>query len=49
MLRRAFLLTMLACVLFLAGCETVKGAGEGAKQDFKNAQKVDGWLQDNLW
>lgn len=49
MLRIALLLAAITCVLFLTGCETVKGAGEGAKKDFENAQKVDGWLQDNLW
>ncbi len=53
MLKRSLLVAALVSVLFLAGCETLKGAAkgttEGAKKDLENAQKVDGWLRDNLW
>jgi len=43
------LFILLAFVISLGGCHTVKGAAEGAKQDYKDAQKVDAWLRDNLW
>ena len=43
-----------------AGCETVKGAGQGIAKDSKNAwhalagaggaiQKADNWIKKNLW
>jgi predicted small secreted protein len=36
---------LMSCVLFLAGCHTVKGV----QQDFEEAKKVDLWLQEVLW
>jgi glutamyl-tRNA synthetase len=36
--------------LFLvSGCETVKGAADGAQKDLHNAKKTDEWMRDNLW
>jgi len=53
MLKKSILVAALAAVLFLSGCETLKGSAkgacEGAKRDFENAQKIDAWLRDNLW
>jgi len=40
---------LLAVIIFLNGCHTVKGAAEGAKQDYKDAQKADAWMRKNLW
>ena len=53
MLKKSLLVAVLIGVLFsLMGCETLKGsvqgAGEGAKKDWENAQKVDAWLRDQL-
>jgi len=45
MLKRSLLVILLACVLFLAGCETAKGA----KKDYENAQKLDQEIRDELW
>jgi predicted small secreted protein len=50
MTRRAVLLfILLAFVISLSGCHTVKGAAEGAKQDYEDAQKADAWMRKNLW
>jgi predicted small secreted protein len=49
MLKRSLLVAVLIGVVLLAGCQTLKGAGEGAKKDLEGAQQVDGWLRDNLW
>jgi len=52
--KKGFLL-FLACVFvfIVSGCHTVgkaaKGAGEGAKEDWENAQKTDAWMRKNLW
>jgi uncharacterized protein YceK len=47
------LFILLAFVISLGGCHTVKGAAkgaaEGAKQDYKDAQKTDDWMRKNLW
>ena len=40
-------------LILLSGCETVKGTlsggAEGLSQDWQNAQKIDGWIKENLW
>jgi len=50
MLKRSLLVALLACVLFLTGCETLKeGTAEGVKKDFQNTLQADTWFKDNLW
>ena len=51
---KALLMLGLLCLLiFVGGCETLKGAGkgasEGAKKDWEKAQEVDVWMRKNLW
>lgn len=40
-------------LIFLAGCETVKGAAkggaEGFSEDWENTKKVDKWMRETLW
>jgi predicted small secreted protein len=43
------LVVLLSCVVLMAGCHTVAGAASGAKDDYKEAKKVDAWLQENAW
>ena len=53
MFKKSLLIAVLTGVLFLVGCETLKGAAngttEGAKKDFEQAKKIDSWLRDELW
>jgi len=47
------LFVLLLVLIFVAGCETIKGAGtgavEGAKKDWQTLQKTDDWVRKNLW
>lgn len=36
-------------LIFIGGCETIKGAFEGAKKDWQAAKKTDDWMRENLW
>jgi len=45
MSRTLVLAALLLCAVLMAGCHTVNGVVE----DYKEAQKADVWLQDNLW
>jgi len=43
-------------LIFLQGCETVRGAGQGLKKDVHNIAKKDGWVkqtddwvQEKMW
>ncbi len=50
MIKKTVLLIVAGVFLFLAsGCETVKGAADGAQKDLRNAKKTDEWMRDNLW
>ena len=50
MIKKGFLVLLAGIFLLLAsGCETVKGAADGAKKDLKNAKTTDQWMRDNLW
>jgi predicted small secreted protein len=61
MRKKSALLFMLAVfIISIAGCETAKGAMQGAKKDLQTArqtamkglqavQKTDAWMRDNLW
>lgn len=61
MIKKSALLFMLAVfVISIAGCETVKGAIQGAKEDRKgtiqvtkkvwqSVQEIDDWMRKNLW
>lgn len=43
-----FLLLGVLLVSF-SGCNTVKGAAKGFGEDWKEAKKIDDWLQKNAW
>ncbi len=43
------ILGLFGIMFFLYGCETAKGAAEGAKKDWQNAKKADDWMRKNLW
>ena len=45
---KPMILCLIMCI-FLAGCHTLKGAQEGFKQDWKDWNEADGWIQENLW
>lgn len=58
--RLAYATLVVVAAFFLTGCETLKGAGKGFKQDVDNAwynihdesgwvKKSDGWMKENLW
>lgn len=54
MRKRSFMLFILSVILLLlSGCATIKGAWkgatEGAKEDWEDAQKIDEWMRENLW
>jgi len=49
-------LVSISLVFFCSGCETIKGAAEGAGRDIKNLagagdtlDKVDKWMRENMW
>ena len=49
-IKKGFALFILfAFLILISGCETVKGACEGAKRDWESAKKIDDWMQKNLW
>ncbi|MCX5697949.1 MAG: hypothetical protein NTU54_08325 [Candidatus Omnitrophica bacterium] len=58
--RNLFLAVILFCIVFLSGCETVKGLGRdlgsvpgNVSTDARNTwdwlKGADSWMQDNLW
>ncbi|MFH1355435.1 MAG: hypothetical protein ABIH19_04740 [Candidatus Omnitrophota bacterium] len=50
MLKRCLALFTLTIFLILAsGCGTLKGAAEGAKEDWAAVEKADAWFRENLW
>ena len=36
-------------IIAIGGCETLKGAFEGAKKDWQSAKQTDDWIKKNLW
>jgi uncharacterized protein YceK len=40
---------ILAFILSLSGCGTLKGAYNGAKEDWQSLKKADDWMKKNLW
>lgn len=53
---RMSIIFMAVAIIFLQGCETVKGAAMGLKKDVENAKgfgqrlvEVDNWMQKNWW
>lgn len=57
MIKKGFVLALLAWLLFLGGCETTKGlvggvaggVSEGAKKDWAALKRVDNWMRENMW
>ena len=43
------LFILFAFIVLVGGCETVKGAFEGAKKDWQSAKKIDDWMKKNMW
>ena len=42
-------LILFTFIFLAAGCETLKGAFEGAKKDWQSAKKFDDWMRKNMW
>ena len=40
---------VILCGFFLQGCNTLKGAGNGFKEDWKTVTQVDDWIQEKMW
>jgi len=40
---------LFAFIVLVGGCETAKGAFEGAKKDWQSAKKIDDWMKKNMW
>jgi predicted small secreted protein len=44
---------LLVFIILISGCETIKGAGQGAadgaKKDWQTLKKADAWMRKNLW
>lgn len=50
MIKKAVLLLgLIVFTVSLIGCNTVKGAAAGAKQDWEAAKKLDAQMQKTLW
>jgi len=50
MIKKGAIFFILSVFLILAsGCETAKGAAEGAQKDWDNAKKLDKKMQEVLW
>jgi len=48
---RSKIFVMVGFVLLLSfqGCNTLKGAKEGFKKDWKAVTSVDGWMKEHMW
>jgi len=50
MIKRGVIFFVLFIFLILAsGCETAKGAAEGATKDYENVKQLDKKMQEVLW
>ena len=53
MYSRLFIIALFGLTVFFQGCHTLKGVQkgvkEGIKEDWKDLNKVDGWIKENLW
>lgn len=49
MKKMLFLSLLLAIACLSAGCNTLKGAGEGFSKDWKKLAEFDQWLQEKAW
>ncbi len=49
MLKKWQIFFVLTVVLAFQGCETIKGASEGFKKDWKDLKKIDSQMKRNLW
>jgi predicted small secreted protein len=47
--KTVLLLGLIVFTVSLIGCNTVKGAAAGAKQDWEDAKKADDQMEKTLW
>jgi len=47
--KTVLLLSLIVFTISLIGCNTVKGAAAGAKQDWEDAKKLDEQMRKTLW
>jgi len=47
--KTVLLLGLIVFMISLIGCNTVKGAAAGAKQDLENTKKLDEQMRKTLW
>ena len=45
---KAFII-IIGLTMFLQGCNTLKGAKEGFKEDWKALSEADDWMKENMW
>jgi len=46
---KLLIIVLFGLMAIFQGCNTLKGAAEGAKEDWKDLNKADGWIKENLW
>ena len=49
MYSKTVIIILLGLMIFLQGCNTLKGAKDGLKEDWKTIAGVDGWIQETFW
>lgn len=46
---KLLIIALCSMVVFLQGCNTMKGAKDGFKKDWNELNAADGWVKENLW
>ena len=49
MYSKMLIIVLFGLMVFFQGCNTLKGAKDGIKKDWKELNKADGWLKENMW
>ena len=46
---KMYVIVLLGAMMFMQGCNTLKGASVGIKEDWKSLQGVDDWMEETFW
>lgn len=49
MYSKMLIIVFFGLIMLFQGCNTLKGATDGFKEDWKELNKADGWVKENLW
>jgi len=49
MYSKMLIIIFFGLMVLFQGCNTVKGATDGFKKDWKDLNVADGWIKENLW